>query len=138
MALSLSSWKYSGFRNYIFDEKQYINQLKFDFKEKEKPEGYVIHMASNMQIYPTENILDHAYLMKEFQPELIQKVFDQMTNRNMRIYVLSESLENLVSIEPIYNIPYTEKTFDADLIKLFENPTFTLIVTKTQLDLPLL
>lgn len=130
--------KEKGVQKYIFDEKQYINQLKFDFKEKEKPEGYVIHMASNMQIYPTEHILDHAYLMKEFQPELIQKVLDQMTYRNMRIYVSSESFENLESIEPIYNTPFTERKIDEDLIKLFENPTFTPVKTKKTLDLPVL
>jgi len=133
----LKMLKEKGVQKYIFEEKQYINQLKFDFKEKEKPEGCVIQIASNMQIYPIEHVLDHGYLLKEFQPDFVQKILDQMTTENMRISVMSESFENLESIEPIYNTAYTEKKLDSDMIKRFQNPIHSPKLTKKALDLPI-
>jgi len=37
---------------------KYINQLKFDFKEKEKPEGYTLGLSSDM----TQPITNREYI----------------------------------------------------------------------------
>ena len=132
----LNILKEKGVQKYLFEEKQYINQLRFDFKEKETPENYVIQMSSDMQIYPKENILNHNYLLKEFQPELIQKVFDQMNFENMRIYLMSETFENLESIEPIYGTQYSEKPLDLDIAKRFKAPNISSNKNRKTLDLP--
>lgn len=133
----LQMLKEKGVQKYIFEEKKYINELKFDFKEKEKPDGYVIPLSSNMQIFPIENILNHNFLLEEFQPEIIKKFLDQMLLENMRIYVISESFENLDSTEPIYGTQYTEKNFGPEIINIFNNPALNPKKTKKKLDLPI-
>lgn len=126
-----------GVQKFVFDEKRYINQLKFDFKEKERPDGYVINLSSNLQIYPVENILNHGYMLEDFQPDLIQRILNQMDIKNMRIYVMSESFKDLESVEPIYGTQYTEKHFDTDIIQRFESPKLLRQKTKKDLDLPI-
>ena len=134
----LNILKEKGIQKYLFEEKQYINQLKFDFKEKEKPEGYTLGLSSDMQIYPIENILNHKFLLTDFKPELIQKTIDQMTVESMRIYLISESFDKLEAVEPIYGTQYTERPFDVDLIKRMKSPNLQRITTRKNLDLPLI
>ena len=133
----LNILKDKGIQKYIFKEKQYINKLKFDLKEKEKPENYVTNISSAMQIYPIENVLNYIYLLEYFQPELIQKILNQLNYDNMRIYLISDTFENLDSIEPIYNTHYTEKPFDSYLIKKFQFQELFPQKTKKILDLPI-
>ncbi len=134
----LNILKEKGIQRYIFEEKQYINQLKFDFKEKEKPEGYTLGLSSDMQIYPIENILNHKFLLTDFKPELIQTTIDQMIVESMRIYLISESFDKLEAVEPIYGTQYTEKPFDSDLIKRMKSPNLQRSKTRKTLDLPLI
>ena len=41
-----------------------MRALKFENKEKEKPEGLVTNLSSRMQMYPIKDILIAPYLME--------------------------------------------------------------------------
>ena len=80
-------------QKYIFEEIQKVNNLKFDNKDKEKPDGYVTSLSARMHKYPMEDILRVNYLMEDYKPEVIKKCLNDLTTENMRIYLISQELE---------------------------------------------
>ena len=56
-----------GTKKEFFDELKIISEITFDFKNKEKPEGYIVNLAKKMHDFPIENVLVSSYLMKEYK-----------------------------------------------------------------------
>jgi len=107
----------------IFDEIQKINKIRFDFKDKEQPVSYTQNLSIMMQYYPLEDVLRKNYLMEEFKPDLIKSTINNLTSKNMRITLLSKSIESQCDKqEKWYGTKYTFEPLSQDLIDLFENP----------------
>lgn len=58
-------------QQWIIEEIQKINKIKFDFLEKKQGMNYASSIAKNMHKKSAEDILIFPYLMEEFRPDLI-------------------------------------------------------------------
>lgn len=88
--------------------------------------------------YPIEHLLIHPYLLTAYDSELIQKTVDSFTLENMRIYLISKSVEpEATQTEPIYQTKYFESKFDEEIINRFTSPKYTAHAKNNKiLDLP--
>ena len=134
----LKMLKEKGPQEIVFKEMNRINHLKFAFKEKERAEGYVVNLSSNLQKYPVEDILKLNFLMETFEPQNIENTLRSLKLDNMRVYLISHSVASEVNLEePIYKTKHSFVKFDKEFIEIFNNPQFVTKISTKKIDLPI-
>ncbi|MEP0355680.1 insulinase family protein [Paraglaciecola sp.] len=75
----------------------YFNEIKqslsndFRFKEKTNDYNYAMQIAANLQHLPTEYVLSSEYEYQRFNAAAIQKVLNQLTIENARIFYIDKA-----------------------------------------------
>ena len=132
----LQMLKQKGTEKRIFEEIQSVYKMKFMFKDKEQPMNYTSHLASFMQYYPIEDIARLPYLFEEYQSDLINEVVNSFNIDNMRINLISKSLEEECNqVEPWYGTKYSVESLPRELQEMWHNPIIQPKSSK-KLDLP--
>ncbi|NCP63873.1 MAG: peptidase M16 [Paraglaciecola sp.] len=78
-------------------DKKYFSEIKqslsnsFRFKEKTNDYNYAMQIAADLQHIPTEYVLSSNYEYQRFNPVAIQKVLDQLTLENARVYYIDKA-----------------------------------------------
>jgi insulysin len=89
-----------GVSQELAQELTVLGDLAFRFKDKEDPFTFVSSLASNMQIYPPEYVLNGSRISDQYNPELIQEVLAELNPENMLIGVYSPSFKKADSETP--------------------------------------
>jgi insulysin len=95
----------------FFQEMKKIQQIKFDFKNKEDPTSYVSDLAYNFTIYNPDDILTGPYIISSYDENLIRKYMDSLVLQNLNIYLSSKSLDDLNSTEFWYGTKFSKEKF---------------------------
>uniref|UniRef100_A0A914XIB4 Insulin-degrading enzyme n=1 Tax=Plectus sambesii TaxID=2011161 RepID=A0A914XIB4_9BILA len=77
-------------QEWVHRELQQLSELKFRFKDKEKPENYATSLSHRLHEYPFEDLLYAPFRMDEYRPDLIEMVFDRLNPDNMNYCVISK------------------------------------------------
>ena len=94
----------------LYDEQALVAELGFRFQEKSNPLGFVYQMAPRLDEFPAEDLLVAAYLMEDFDAELIQQYLGYLRPDNLLMEVSSPEV-NGTQTEPWFQVPYSlEKT----------------------------
>lgn len=78
----------------FFDELRMIQNLRFDFKNKEDPTNYVSDLAYSFTVFKPEDILTGPYLIKKYDEEMIRKYLSSLNNENMNVYLSSKTFDD--------------------------------------------
>ncbi|KAG7561204.1 Metalloenzyme LuxS/M16 peptidase-like [Arabidopsis thaliana x Arabidopsis arenosa] len=98
----------SGVSQWIFDELSAIFEAEFHYQAKIDPLSYAVNISSNMTIYPTKHWLIGSSLPSKFNPASVQKVLDDLSPDNVRIFWESNKFEGQTDkVEPWYNTAYS-------------------------------
>ncbi|KAJ8464650.1 hypothetical protein OPV22_027202 [Ensete ventricosum] len=129
----------SGVNKWIFDELVAISETKFHYQDKFSPSHYVVNIASNMQIFPPEDWLVASSLPSKFVPSTIQKILDELTPENIRIFWESKTFEEHTdSVEPWYGTQYSVEKVTSSTIKqwITKAPNVNLQLPKPNIFIP--
>ncbi|KAK3127443.1 hypothetical protein QOZ80_7AG0573360 [Eleusine coracana subsp. coracana] len=108
----------SGAPKWIFDELQAICETGFHYRDKSPPMNYVVNISSNMQIFPPEDWLIASSVPSKFSPDAIQKILNELTPENVRIFWESKNFEGQTNlIEPWYGTSYSVKAVHPSIIQ---------------------
>lgn len=108
----------SGTPKWIFDELLAICETGFHYRDKSPPIHYVVNLSSNMQIFPPEDWLIASFVPSKFSPDAIQKVLDELTPENVRIFWESKKFEGQTNlIEPWYGTSYCVEAVPPSIIQ---------------------
>jgi insulysin len=88
-----------------YDEQAAAADLSFQFQEQSSATGFVYRAAPALAIYPPEDMLAAAYLMEEFDPELIKSYLAYLTPDNLIMTVTGPAVET-DQIEQWFQVPY--------------------------------
>ena len=120
----LELMRQEGPKQWIFDETRDIAAMNFRFRNKEPPMSYVQTLAGRMHNFPTEHIISGNYLLREFQPQFITELLNQLIPSNMRLTVVSKTFSGQTeSVEKWYETPYTESSIPEPLLEEWSNVT---------------
>ncbi|XP_062187589.1 insulin-degrading enzyme-like 1, peroxisomal isoform X2 [Phragmites australis] len=98
----------SGTPKWIFDELQAICETGFHYQDKSPPINYVVNISCNMQIFPPEDWLIASSVPSKFSPDAIQKILNELTPENVRIFWESKNFEGHTNlIEPWYGTSHS-------------------------------
>ncbi|XP_015073642.1 insulin-degrading enzyme-like 1, peroxisomal isoform X1 [Solanum pennellii] len=108
----------AGARKWIFDELSAISETNFHYQDKSSPIGYVVYVASNMQLYPPIDWLVGSSLPSKFSPDIIEAVLNDLTPQNVRIFWVSTNFDgNTDSMEPWYETAYSLEKITSSVIE---------------------
>ncbi|KAL0724770.1 hypothetical protein Bca4012_039369 [Brassica carinata] len=113
--------QHSGVPQWIFDEISAISETSFHYQAKTHPISYATGISSKMRIYPTKHWLVGSSLPSKFNPASVQKVLDELSPSNVRIFWESNKFEGQTDkIEPWYNTPYSLEKITTETIQEWE------------------
>ncbi|CAH8265600.1 unnamed protein product [Arabidopsis lyrata] len=108
----------TGVCQWIFDVLSAICETKFHYQDKIPPMSYIVDIASNMQIYPTKDWLVGSSLPAKFNPAIAQKVVDELSPSNVRIFWEAQKFEGHTDkAEPWYNTAYSLEKMTSSTIQ---------------------
>jgi len=102
-------------QQWLYKEQQQQAQLKFRYQEKQGASHTVTALARNLQYYPAQDVLQSAYLMQEFQPELTQSYLKLLTPERVLISLNSQQLDTQHT-EKNYHVDYAITTISPELL----------------------
>ncbi|XP_023639108.1 insulin-degrading enzyme-like 2 isoform X2 [Capsella rubella] len=98
----------SGISQWIFDELSAICEAEFHYQAKTQPMSYAINISSKMTMYPTKHWLVGSSLPWKFNPASVEKVLNELSPKNVRIFWASYKFEGQTDkVEPWYNTAYS-------------------------------
>ncbi|CAG9815290.1 unnamed protein product [Phaedon cochleariae] len=114
----LNMLKQEGPLKWVQDENKNIGQMVFRFKDKESPRNYISSLVHSLQEYPMENILCANYMLSDWQPEMIEKIWNNFVPEKVRISVIARKFENeLDEVEPWYGTKYKKVEIPDETIR---------------------
>lgn len=110
-------------QQWVHDEHKKIQQLKFDFKDKEEPIDYTYEIATAMQECEYADILRTENGPEAYDKVLLQSALDALTVDNLRICLISPTLTEECNLtEKWYQTKYSIEPLSESIIKAFEHP----------------
>lgn len=110
--------------NYVFEELCALNEIDFEYQDKEEPLDKVLEVIENLVYYPAQECNVIRYLLEEDNHEKRLKIYSKMILENCIVVLTSSKFEGLESFEPIYSIQYQIFDLEKDLCKKFNFPDF--------------
>ncbi|CAN4107220.1 unnamed protein product [Withania somnifera] len=108
----------TGACKWIYDELSAMAETNFHYQDKSSPIGYVVYVASNMQLYPPIDWLVGSSLPSRFSPDIIEAVLNDLTPQNVRIFWVSTKFDgNTDSMEPWYGTAYSVEKITSSMIE---------------------
>ena len=94
--------------------------MKFRFKDKEDPRGYVSDLAGDLHDYPVNDVLSAGYLLSSWRPDLIREVLDHLTPGRMRVLVCAQKYADKCSdTEKWYGAKYNSEKMSKEMLENF-------------------
>ncbi|OQV25668.1 Insulin-degrading enzyme [Hypsibius exemplaris] len=110
----------SGPQERIWHEEQQIEDMKFRFRDTEKPLEYCQGLAMMMQKYPMSEVLSASTLLTKYDAKAISDLLDLLTPEGIRISILSKTFAKASNNkEPIYGTEYELKDIPKELIAMW-------------------
>eukprot|EP01134_Creolimax_fragrantissima_P000265 CFRG0265T1 len=111
-----------GVKKWIHDECASLLRMQLDFKDKEPPSSYVSSMASNMHHYPPEHVVSGAYLLFEYNPEMIHHFLDLFSPTRVRLTIVANVFEDVAQTTEVwYGTKYDNSPLDENIVKEWMN-----------------
>ncbi|OWM66636.1 hypothetical protein CDL15_Pgr010287 [Punica granatum] len=121
-------------KEWIFKELQDIGHMEFTFAEEQPQDDYAAELAEHLLIYPAEHVIYGDYVYQVWDGEMIKHILSFFTPNNMRIDILSKSIDKsrASQLEPWFGSLYIEEDVPPSLLELWKDPP----VTEEELHLP--
>jgi insulysin len=83
----------SGVERWIHDESAALADMSFRFAERVEPFSLVQRLSSQMSLYPEQEYLSGAYLIKEYDPERVRSLLECLTPDRVNLMVVGSFVE---------------------------------------------
>jgi len=104
-----------------FDEQSRLARLDFDYREPRPPMRHVRSLASNMLIYPAEDVLRGPYALDRYRPELIRSYLAHLTPERVQVTLVAPDAET-DSVEKWFEVPYALEPLPESLVAEWSRP----------------
>ena len=94
-----------GVNHWTFEEQKKLNELDFRFREKSEPAGYAVQLASDLHIYPMEDVLRGPYALDVYDPDVVHEVLEHLTPENVLVTVIAKGQET-THVTRWFDTPY--------------------------------
>lgn len=102
-----------GPQEWIFNEIKIVGDIEFQNINKRKPISYVSALVTSMQWYKPEDVLSAAYLLKRYNPALINTIVSCLTPENLLLLYVSKDFKGATDqVEQWYGTEFSNNPLD--------------------------
>ncbi|CAF3856023.1 unnamed protein product [Rotaria sp. Silwood1] len=118
----LAMLRKEGPKEWIFNECKNLNEMHFQFREKERPAKFVSNLALRIRNYPLTECLSGDYEMRELCPDLINDVLNEyVIPSKMRVFLISKEFVSIATEkEKWFGTQYKKEYLPDEFIKKCE------------------
>ncbi|KAK3262595.1 hypothetical protein CYMTET_28558 [Cymbomonas tetramitiformis] len=100
-----------GVQQWFFDELKAVQEVRFNFRDKQEPAGYCRLLAGSLQFFPAREVMLASHAVPQvYDPEEVRAVLRCLTRERVRILWASKSFEDAVTTqEPWYTTKYHQE-----------------------------
>lgn len=110
-------------QKYIFDELKEVSEMNFKFKQKASPSSTVSKLAKDLQMsYIPDKFTLSRNVLRKYDPELIIEFGMYFTVDNLRVILVSQSVET-DKTEKWYGTEYSIEDLSPELVAKLSKPT---------------
>eukprot|EP00291_Cryptomonas_curvata_P005896 CAMPEP_0172199716 /NCGR_PEP_ID=MMETSP1050-20130122/28854_1 /TAXON_ID=233186 /ORGANISM="Cryptomonas curvata, Strain CCAP979/52" /LENGTH=1032 /DNA_ID=CAMNT_0012876793 /DNA_START=103 /DNA_END=3197 /DNA_ORIENTATION=- len=107
----------TGPLEWVWRESADLAAIRFRFQEKADPGGYVVSLASKLQLYPPQYVVSAGYAYESFDADMIRWVLDRLDPAHVDITICSRSFAGkTTAVEPVYGTHYTVQEADPAVV----------------------
>ncbi len=99
----------------FYEESKKMAEISFEYHVDDDICNFVSSTARNLLVYEPKDILYGDFIMEEFDQKLINNFFDFLSNKNLNIYLISDSFESLFEGKE-YTLPSNISDLEDDLL----------------------
>ncbi len=114
--------KQHGINEWRFQEQSKLSNMAFRFESEHHPAQLARSLASRLQRYPPQDVLQGAYRVTEFAPERIKTLLDYLNADKVNVHITSQSLQT-DKISSYYDVPYSLTAIKAETLQRWKTPT---------------
>lgn len=105
-----------GIEPWRHEEQARLAQLAFDYREKSNPFRRVADLASNMLIYPPEEVLRGPYVMDQYDAAVIEDFAGRMRPERAQVSLTAPDAKTR-QVEPWFQVPYSLDPLPEDVLE---------------------
>ena len=119
--------KKEGPKEWVFNELKAMGEIEFEMKEKAPSTSYVGYLTSTMQLYEPEDVVAGAYLLHDYDPELIEnEILSYLTIENcIGLLISPDFAETADSEERWYKTRYSLDHFSPASLEAWEKDSYS-------------
>jgi len=118
----LRKYQMNDFSKEYFDEQKNLDQLFYDYKNKEDPYDYVADLAEDLTIYEKDDLLAGSNNYKQFKGEGLRAYFNKLTITNMNLYLSSKTFNETCNLlEPWYKSKYSKEDYKSKIEEIWKS-----------------
>lgn len=110
-----------GLAKWRYQEKQQTLSNAFKFQERIRSLDYASHLAMNIHLYQSEDIICGDYLMENYDEAEISAALDYLTPERVRVTLLDREVETN-SFAKWYQTPYRVEPLSKEQLEHWNNP----------------
>eukprot|EP00730_Choanoeca_flexa_P003348 TRINITY_DN11378_c1_g1_i2.p1 TRINITY_DN11378_c1_g1~~TRINITY_DN11378_c1_g1_i2.p1 ORF type:complete len:988 (+),score=278.10 TRINITY_DN11378_c1_g1_i2:32-2995(+) len=116
--------KAAGPKDYIFEECKQLEQMDFQFLDKQQPYSTTMMVARALRNYPPQHVLDYRYALADFDKEGIVQLVENLTPDNVKIAVMSKSFKgNTTNVEDVYGTEHNNVAIPNEWLNAWRAPS---------------
>jgi insulysin len=98
-----------GLPRYVYDEVKRMNEIDFEFAERQQGSGAVTGLAALMRFVPLREVETAPFLLTEFRPDLFDSMLYRLTPENMLATLVHKDAK-VNQTERFYGTEYSYET----------------------------
>lgn len=110
-----------GIEGWRYEEQSRLNQIAFRFQEKQNPVSYAYSLASMMQRYPVEDVLQANFVMIDFDPKLLSEITALLRVDNLFLQLTAPEIET-DKVSLMYQTPYAVSAISSEQLARWRTP----------------
>ena len=104
-----------------YDEQSRLADLGFRFREKSDAFSYVRTLASNMLVFPSEDVIRGPSAFDDYDPALITDFLDHVRPERTQVALIAPDLPT-DQVERWFDVPYAISDLDPAVLKRWQEP----------------
>ena len=112
--------KSNGIDKAYFDELASINKIQFEDYQSPSALSQAVQFGQRIFDWPSENLIDYAYVTSEFDPDAIKSTLSQLTPERSRIYHIGPDQASDIELQ-YADGAYRVEPFSAKKLTKFSN-----------------
>ncbi len=114
----------TGPLQWFYEELKLISIQQFEQQDKAKPQNYASTIAQNMHLYSEtkSQILAADYVIEEWRPDLIERVYAYLSPNNVRVTILTKKAKFFAThVEPHFGTEYHVEKIEPGVLEAWND-----------------